>query len=138
MGLTEFQRHFILVSRVVSLRPAPCVQRMMATIPDALATAVHFHQAGRLQEAESLYRKILARVPDHADALHLLGRIAHQSGRNEDAVGYLERAIEANPAEASFQNTLGEAYRALWRLNEAAACYQRSLATQAGLRRGAQ
>ena len=65
----------------------------MPTIPEALAIAVQHHQAGRLQAAEQIYRQILAVEPDHADALHLLGVIASQSGRHEDAVQYIGRAI---------------------------------------------
>lgn len=99
----------------------------MSTIAEALTTAVELHRRGRLQEAESVYRQILASNPDHADALHLLGRIAHQCGRNDLAVEYLERAVGINPTESCFQNTLGEAYRALGRLSEAAGCYERAL-----------
>ena len=52
----------------------------MATISEALAIAVQHHQAGRLQAAEQIYRQILAVEPNHADAIHLLGVIAHQVG----------------------------------------------------------
>ena len=51
------------------------------TIPQALQLAVQHHQAGRLAEAELLYRQILAAQPNHADALHLLGVMAQQVGR---------------------------------------------------------
>ena len=56
----------------------------MATIPEALAIAIQHHQAGRLQAAEQIYRQILAVEPNHADAIHLLGVIAHQAGKHED------------------------------------------------------
>jgi hypothetical protein len=42
-----------------------------STLTQALETAVAHHQAGRLAEAEQLYRQILARFPDHPDTLHL-------------------------------------------------------------------
>ena len=41
-----------------------------------LAEALAAHRQGRLAEAEALYRRILALVPQHFDALHLLGVIA--------------------------------------------------------------
>ena len=65
----------------------------MATISEALAIAIQHHQAGRLQAAEQIYRQILALEPNHADACHLLGVIAHQAGKHEIAVEYIGRAI---------------------------------------------
>lgn len=99
----------------------------MARIPEALTVAVQHHQAGRLTEAERIYREILAGVPDHPGAWGLLGAIAHQTGQNELAVKYIERAIELNGTIAEFHNNLGEACRALNRLDEAGASYERAL-----------
>jgi len=47
---------------------------------DILARALGHHQAGRLIEAEALYRELLAGQPDHPDALHYLGVLALQGG----------------------------------------------------------
>ncbi len=99
----------------------------MATIPDALAIAIRHHQDGRLQAAEQLYRQILAVEPDHPDALHLLGVIAQQAGKHEQAVEYIERAIALDANQPLFHNNLGEAYRALRRIPDAIACYRRAL-----------
>ena len=73
------------------LRLTPCVAKIeaMATISEALAIAIQHHQAGRLQAAEQIYRQILAVEPNHADAIHLLGVIAHQAGKHELAVQYI-------------------------------------------------
>ena len=49
----------------------------MPTLADALTAALAHHQAGRLQEAEHLYRQVVAAVPDCAEAWHLLGAIAY-------------------------------------------------------------
>ena len=61
----------------------------MATIPEALAVAIQHHQGGRLQAAEQIYRQILAVEPNHADAIHLLGVIASQTGKHEAAIEYI-------------------------------------------------
>ena len=45
----------------------------MATIMQRLARAIGLHQAGRLTEAEALYRGILEESPQEPDALHRLG-----------------------------------------------------------------
>ncbi len=62
------------------------------TIQQAYASAVQHHQAGRLQQAEQIYRQILAQQPARADALHLLGLIAYQVGRHEAAVDLIRPA----------------------------------------------
>ena len=58
-----------------------------------LGLAIQHHQAGRLQLAEQIYRSILAVEPNHPGALHLLGIIAHQMGRQEVAVESIGQAI---------------------------------------------
>ena len=50
------------------------------SVDAAFALALEQHQAGRLAEAAQGYRAILARAPQHADSLNLLGVIAMQSG----------------------------------------------------------
>ena len=51
-----------------------------------LQLAVQSHRAGNLAHAEQIYRRILSGDPCHCDALHLLGVIAHQQGKNERAL----------------------------------------------------
>jgi tetratricopeptide (TPR) repeat protein len=83
----------------------------MATISEALAIAIQHHQAGRLEAAERIYRQILAAEPNQADAWHLLGVMAHQSGKDEmdAAVAGFRRALELNPdfAAAHLAGALG-------------------------------
>jgi hypothetical protein len=42
------------------------------TIHKLMLVAVGHHQAGRLAQAEPMYKQVLARDPNNADALHLL------------------------------------------------------------------
>ena len=49
------------------------------TTPMLNAAFAH-HQAGRLDQAEALYKKALKEDPERADVLHLLGVIAFQRG----------------------------------------------------------
>ena len=99
----------------------------MATISELLAIAVQHHQGGRLQAAEQIYRQILAVEPNHADAIHLLGVIAHQAGKHEVAVEYIDAGDRLERQCGSLPQQLGEAYRALHRISEAVACYRRAL-----------
>ena len=99
-------------------------------IAQAMAHAVQLHQAGRIRKAEAIYRQIVQKQPDHADALHLSGLINHQLGRHGLAYTLINQAIAIHPGAASFHNNLGEVCRALDRLDEALACYTTALSLQ--------
>ena len=95
------------------------------TIQQSFDLALRHHQSGRLQEAERLYRQILARQPEHAVAMHHLGVIAHQTGRNDIAVGLLRRALALYPDWPEAHSNLGNVLRDNGQLDEAiAACRQ--------------
>jgi Flp pilus assembly protein TadD len=77
------------------------------------------HMAGRLAEAEPIYRQVLAAMPRHAEALHALGALALQAGQADAAVTVLDQAIALKPA-ADFLLTKANALLALKRPREAA------------------
>ena len=91
----------------------------MATIAQRLAWAVQHHQAGRLGEAENLYRGILQEAPHEPHALHLLGLVAHQAGRLQEAIDLIRQALAAHGPEAHFHNNLAAVYLASGRPVEA-------------------
>ena len=66
-------------------------------IEQTLDRALEFHQAGRLPEAERLYREILSASPNHPMALHYLGLLAHQAGHSEQALLLINRAVAELP-----------------------------------------
>jgi tetratricopeptide (TPR) repeat protein len=86
--------------------------------------ALEHHQQGRLADAEQLYRRVLADDPNHADALHFLGVIAHQVGRHADAVnliGLALRQLQDGPPRADVLNNFAEALRMAGRVPDAVA-----------------
>ena len=102
----------------------------MATLQQALDAAIAEQTAGRLDQAEAIYRQILRVVPDQPDAVHLLGVIAHQRGDHRTAIESIERAIELNPGQAAYYGNLGVVWKELGELKQAAACYRRALELQ--------
>jgi tetratricopeptide (TPR) repeat protein len=99
----------------------------MATIAEALAQALHCHQAGQLQQAERIYRQVLQVDPRHADALHLLGVIALQVGQHQPAIDHIRQAIALDPYNATYQSNLGSALAGIGRFEEAAASFRGAL-----------
>ena len=94
---------------------------------DLMADAVKHHQAGNYPEAEKLYCQILEGNPFHAEALHLLGVLAHQIGRHQVAIDYIQRAIRIRPTLAEAHYNLGIIQMAQGKPDVAAACYREAL-----------
>ncbi|MCG5238564.1 tetratricopeptide repeat protein [Azospirillum doebereinerae] len=84
-----------------------------------LGQAVPLHQAGRLAEAEALYRQALAARPRQPDALHLLGMIACQTGRFAQAADLIGQAVGVNRTVPDYHANLAFALQALGRSVEA-------------------
>ena len=96
--------------------------------PDVLRAAVALHRGGRLTEAEQAYRQILAANPEHAEATHLLGVLASQTARNDEALSLLGRSLTLRPDQAHYVFNHAKALAVAGRHDEAAAGYAASLA----------
>ncbi|MEP6670072.1 MAG: tetratricopeptide repeat protein [Chthoniobacter sp.] len=97
------------------------------TVQQAFELAFQHHQAGRLADAEALYRQVLTVQPNHADALHFLGVIAHQAGRPDLAVDLIRQAIALNPNNPGAQCNFGAALAAQGKADDAIAAFRRAL-----------
>ena len=60
----------------------PSEQEQTLTIQQAIDLALEHHTAGELPKAEGIYQQVLQAEPNQPIALHLLGVIAHQVGKN--------------------------------------------------------
>jgi len=96
----------------------------MATIGEAMALAMQYHQAGNFAEAERIYRQILEAEPREANALHLLGVLASQAGQHKAALELIRQALAINPDVAEFHSNLALVNIALGRSDEAVSCYE--------------
>jgi tetratricopeptide (TPR) repeat protein len=82
-------------------------------------SGLRLHGAGRLPEAEQVYRQVLAAAPDHADCLHMLGVIASQCGQPQAALGCIDQAITIKSSAAMFHVNRAAALLALRQLDAA-------------------
>lgn len=104
-------------------------------IADAYAQATGHHAAGRLGEAAAAYRHVLALDPTHPDTLHLLGVIAYQTGRADEAIPLMRdavahgrrRGVAAGPL-ASYLSNLGSALQQAGMADQAVVALRQSLA----------
>ena len=96
-----------------------------------LQMAMAMHQQGQLAQARQMYEQVLAHQPRHAEALHLLGILAAQTGHPEPAVELFRRAIAVQPQHALAHNNLGNALLGLGRALEAVASYDQAIACRA-------
>ncbi|HEY0269207.1 MAG TPA: tetratricopeptide repeat protein, partial [Methyloradius sp.] len=97
------------------------------SVQDQYQKALRLHQAGQLVQAEAFYRELLDTQPQHADSLHLLGVLYHQTARHIEAVEKIGKAVQLAPKNPDYLNNYGLALRAAGRLDDAAHTYQRAL-----------
>ncbi len=91
-------------------------------IPSLMSQAVTHHSAGRLAEAEALYRRILESDPDNVDARYNLGIIHQSRGHGDEAIGCFRRALEQAPDFTMAHLALSNALQDAGRREEAVAC----------------
>jgi predicted O-linked N-acetylglucosamine transferase (SPINDLY family) len=96
---------------------------------NAVQMAWGHQRAGRLQEAEAIYRQVLQIDPEHKDALHYLGLIAYQVGKNEIAAELIGKAIGVSPSAGMCCN-LGLVLQALGKLDAAIEQYRQAIVYQ--------
>jgi Tfp pilus assembly protein PilF len=99
-----------------------------AALEVALQQAFAHQRAGRLSEAERIYRSILQARPDHPGVSNNLGLALKDQGRLDEAAATFRRMLAVRPDDPLAQCNLGNVLRLQGRLDEAAACYRRAIA----------
>jgi protein O-GlcNAc transferase len=97
-------------------------------VKQAIARAMAAHQAGRLDEAEVLYRALLADDKKQVQVLQMLGLLTAQSGRYDESERLLRDALRLKPNEAGWQFNYGNVLVALARFDDAMAAFDKTLA----------
>jgi len=89
--------------RVMALEPTYPAVRMRLGLA--------FLDSNRPGEAETVFRQLLDKDPDHAAALTGLGRVAFRAEDYANSIDYFERALVAQPQASELHYRLGMAYR---------------------------
>jgi chemotaxis methyl-accepting protein methylase len=98
------------------------------TVATAFTEALRQHQAGRLSEAENLYRSILAANPDHVETHDALGNTLTAKGELAEARARYEQALALDPGFAEARYHLGNLLLGQGMAAEAVECYERAIA----------
>jgi len=70
-----------------------------------------YEREKRYSDAETQFKKVLADDPEHASALNYLGyMLADQNMKLDEALGYIKRAVDLDPANGAYLDSLGWAY----------------------------
>jgi Tfp pilus assembly protein PilF len=97
-------------------------------INKAIHSASEFYRQGNLEQAESLFKKILTKKPNNPDILNKLGELSCQLANYDLAVKYIRKAIQLRPADiAAAYGNLGYALLKKEQLDEAVACFHKAL-----------
>ncbi|HEY2111755.1 MAG TPA: tetratricopeptide repeat protein, partial [Dongiaceae bacterium] len=114
------------------LTPRQAMRQLNQT---TMALALRHHLAGRLRQAEPLYRAVLRRAPAHSAALINLSALLRVSGRLPESREMAERAVAADPQDPMTHFSLGAALRQLRRDKEAIEAYEKAVALDPGMLR---
>jgi protein O-GlcNAc transferase len=91
------------------------------------AVAIDHLKAGRLDQAETLYRQIVADDPEHWQGLHLLGLIAHKQGQNPEALQLLQQCVGVKPDLAEAYSDLAVVLKEMERFGEARTACEKAI-----------
>jgi predicted TPR repeat methyltransferase len=102
------------------------------TLDEAVTLAILLQKNDQLAEAEELYKRVLETAPNHPQALHYAGVLAHQQGRHDEAVALVERSLALEPDRADSYNNLGIILQSAGKLEQAIDAYERAISIDAG------
>ncbi|MBB4367697.1 putative O-linked N-acetylglucosamine transferase (SPINDLY family) [Bradyrhizobium sp. cir1] len=103
-------------------------KKLMKQADAIISAAASAYGQGKYAETEALCREILKALPDHVDAMHLLGMCAHDGRRLEEAQELLERVIALDPRLHDAHNNLATVHFDLGNLEEARRCQEKAIA----------
>lgn len=110
-------------------QPEPPAREL--TLDEAVALAILLQKGAQLVEAHELYRRVLDVAPNHPEALHYSGVLAHQQGQHEEAVALVERSLALAPDRADWHSNLGIILQSTRKFDGAIDAYRRAIAIDA-------
>ncbi len=92
-----------------------------------LEQGIRLQRQGELDKAAQIYQEILDRIPEHPDALHLLGMIMYKCGNYPDAASMIKKAISIAPKVSQYHNSMGKVLVKLGQHDKSIMYYENAL-----------
>ena len=102
-------------------------RRSKINFSEMLQKAHQLLEAGKLEDAKSVYYAVLKEVPEHSELLHIVGLIENELGNYETAEACLHRAVKAEPAKQLLYIHLGKFYTTCNKTDHALKAYKKAL-----------
>jgi tetratricopeptide (TPR) repeat protein len=109
-------------------RHATGIRAYLMQLATDLQAALAHHRAGRIDQAEALYRKMLDAAPNHPQALRMLGVIETERGQPARAVELIGKAFPVLARVPEAHLDFGNALRLAGKQEEAVEAYRRAVA----------
>ena len=92
-----------------------------------LQQAISLYQAGQADKAAAICLNVLQRQPGQPDALHILGNIAKDEGRLQEALQHFQQALRVAPGHVHLLNSAGLLFRKMGYVQQAQACFEQAI-----------
>jgi Flp pilus assembly protein TadD len=112
---------------LAALGPASFTEELPAVLQPSFEEGVQALKAGRLDEAEAAFVRVLQRGGKTAYVHNNLGLVYQQRGRHREAVAQFREAVRLDPSYAAPRVVLGASLLALDRVGEATSQLERAV-----------
>ncbi|WP_339728899.1 tetratricopeptide repeat protein [uncultured Gimesia sp.] len=99
----------------------------MVEIQEQLKTALSHHQSGDLDQAETIYQRVLESNGRNWEALYYLGTLQLQRGDLDQSITNFLKVTQLQPELPDVHNNLGVAYHAAGKWQESGQSYEQAL-----------
>ena len=97
-----------------------------------VARAESLREQGKYADATHTLAQLMLVAPDDARVVGTYGKVLAQENRAQDAIAFLNRAVQLNPSEWTYLSALGVSYDEAGRPGDARRAYQQALALKPG------
>jgi tetratricopeptide (TPR) repeat protein len=113
---------------MASTQPQQFSDQVAADAAALFNSAIQLYSARNFEAAEAACRRVLAIVPTHGDALHMLGALHGERGQYAPAADFFRKATDVDSQAVHYWLSLGMALYRLGRLDDAAATLRKAVA----------